>query len=85
MLDPAPMTRLPRHRGEGAGSDALGNPADSPEVFAVAALARARRPSDRGITLDEVKRQFVEQVKLRADDDKYIDKNEEREILQIAL
>ena len=35
--------------------------------------------------LDEIKRQFVEQVKLRAYDDKYIDKNEEREILQIAL
>ncbi len=35
--------------------------------------------------LDEVKRQFVEQVKLRAYDDKYIDKNEEREILQIAM
>jgi len=37
------------------------------------------------MTLDDVKRQFVEQVKLRAYDDKYIDKNEEREILQIAL
>ena len=37
------------------------------------------------MTLDEVKRQFVEQVKLRAYDDKYIDKNEEREILQTAL
>ena len=37
------------------------------------------------MTLDEVKRQFVEQVKLRAYDDRYIDKNEEREILQIAL
>jgi hypothetical protein len=37
------------------------------------------------MTLDEVKRQFVEQVKLRAYDDKYIDKGEEREILQIAL
>jgi hypothetical protein len=37
------------------------------------------------MTLDEVKRQFVEQVKLRAYDDKYIDKTEEREILQIAL
>ena len=35
--------------------------------------------------LDEIKRQFVEQVKLRAYDDKYIDKGEEREILQIAL
>ena len=37
------------------------------------------------MSLDEVKREFVEQVKLRAYDDKYIDKNEEREILQIAL
>src|SRR5579872_3869058 len=37
------------------------------------------------MSLDDVKRQFVEQVKLRAFDDKYIDKNEEREILQIAL
>jgi len=37
------------------------------------------------MTLDEVKKQFVEQVKLRAYDDKYIDKNEEREILQMAL
>jgi hypothetical protein len=37
------------------------------------------------MTIDEVKRQFVEQVKLRAYDDKYIDKDEEREILQIAL
>jgi hypothetical protein len=37
------------------------------------------------MSLDEVKRQFVEQVKLRAYDDKYIDKNEEREILQMAL
>ena len=37
------------------------------------------------MSLDEVKRQFVEQVKLRGYDDKYIDKNEEREILQIAI
>jgi hypothetical protein len=37
------------------------------------------------MSLDEVKRQFVEQVKLRAYDDKYIDKGEEREILQLAL
>ncbi len=35
--------------------------------------------------LEAVKRRFVEEVKLRAFDDKYIDKNEEREILQIAL
>ena len=37
------------------------------------------------MNLDEIKRQFVEQVKLRAYDDKYVDKNEEREILQIAI
>jgi len=37
------------------------------------------------MNLDDIKRQFVEQVKLRAYDDKYIDKGEEREILQIAL
>src|ERR1700694_1174449 len=37
------------------------------------------------MSLDDVKRQFVEQVKLRAYDDKYIDRNEEREILQLAL
>jgi len=37
------------------------------------------------MSLDDVKREFVEQVKLRAYDDKYIDKAEEREILSIAL
>ena len=37
------------------------------------------------MTLDEVKKRFVVEVKLRAYDDKYIDKNEEREILQIAI
>lgn len=37
------------------------------------------------MTLDEVKKRFVEEVKLRAYDDKYIDKGEEREILQIAI
>ena len=37
------------------------------------------------MSLDEIKRQFVEQVKLRAYEDKYIDKTEEREILQLAL
>ncbi len=33
----------------------------------------------------DVERQLAEQVMLRAYDDKYIDRNEEREILQIAL
>jgi hypothetical protein len=37
------------------------------------------------MTLDDVKKRFVEEVKLRAYDDRYIDRNEEREILQIAL
>lgn len=37
------------------------------------------------MNLDEIKKRFVEEVKLRAFDDKYIDKGEEREILQIAL
>jgi hypothetical protein len=37
------------------------------------------------MSLEEVKKRFVEEVKLRAFDDKYIDKNEEKEILQLAL
>lgn len=35
--------------------------------------------------LESLKKEFVEQVKLRAYDDKYIDKTEEREVLQGAL
>jgi hypothetical protein len=34
---------------------------------------------------DDLKKRFAEEVKLRAFNDNYIDKNEEREILQIAL
>ena len=34
---------------------------------------------------DEIKKRFVNEIKLRAYDDKYIDRNEEREILQIAI
>ena len=37
------------------------------------------------MSLEDVKKRFVEEVKLRAFDDKYVDKGEEREILQIAL
>jgi DNA-directed RNA polymerase beta subunit len=37
------------------------------------------------MSLDEVKKRFVEEIKLRAYDDKYIDKDEEREILQQAI
>jgi hypothetical protein len=35
--------------------------------------------------IDAIKRRFVEEIKLRGYDDKYIDKDEEREILQIAI
>jgi len=37
------------------------------------------------MSLEEVKKRFVNEIKLRAYDDKYVDKNEEREILQIAI
>lgn len=37
------------------------------------------------MNIDDVKKRFVEEVKLRAYDDKYIDRKEEREILQIAI
>jgi hypothetical protein len=37
------------------------------------------------MSLDDVKKRFVEEIKLRAYDDKYIDKDEEREILQQAI
>ncbi len=36
-------------------------------------------------TIDEVKKRFVNEIKLRAYDDKYIDRNEEKEILQTAI
>jgi hypothetical protein len=42
--------------------------------------------SESGImALDDVKKRFVDEIKLRAYDDKYVDKNEEREILQVAI
>jgi len=37
------------------------------------------------MSLDAIKKRFVDEIKLRAYDDKYIDKNEEREIMQIAI
>lgn len=37
------------------------------------------------MAIEDVKKRFVNEIKLRAYDDKYIDKNEEREILQIAI
>ena len=32
------------------------------------------------MSVEDIKKRFVEEIKLRAYDDKYIDKNEEREI-----
>jgi hypothetical protein len=37
------------------------------------------------MTSDTIQSRFVDEIKLRAYDDRYIDKNEEREILQIAI
>jgi hypothetical protein len=37
------------------------------------------------MSTDEIKTRFVNEIKLRAYDDTYIDRNEEREILQIAI
>ena len=37
------------------------------------------------MSIEDVKKRFIDEIKLRAYDDKYIDKNEEREILQIAI
>jgi hypothetical protein len=37
------------------------------------------------MAIDDIKKRFVDEIKLRAYDDRYIDKIEEREILQIAI
>jgi len=37
------------------------------------------------MAIEDVKKRFVDEIKLRAYDDKYVDKNEEREILQVAI
>ncbi len=37
------------------------------------------------MAIDELKRRFVDEIKLRAYDDKYIDRDEEKEILQLAI
>ncbi|MCS7022226.1 MAG: hypothetical protein NZ703_07170 [Gemmataceae bacterium] len=36
-------------------------------------------------SMEEIKRRFVNEIKLRAYDDRYIDRNEEKEILQTAI
>jgi hypothetical protein len=37
------------------------------------------------MSIDDIKKRFVNEIKLRAYDDSYVDRNEEREILQIAI
>src|SRR5580692_12186040 len=37
------------------------------------------------MSVEDIKKRFVNEIKLRAYDDKYIDKIEEREILEIAI
>ncbi len=37
------------------------------------------------MSLEEIKKRFVQEIKLRAFDDRYVDKDEEKEILQIAV
>ena len=37
------------------------------------------------MSLDAIQERFIDEIKLRGYEDKYIDKNEEREILQIAI
>jgi len=37
------------------------------------------------MSIDDLKKRFVDEIKLRAYDDKYIDKVEEREILSLAI
>src|SRR5262245_31302631 len=37
------------------------------------------------MSLDAIQERFIDEIKLRGYDDKFIDKNEEREILQIAI
>ncbi|MFL5340608.1 MAG: hypothetical protein ACJ8F7_10700 [Gemmataceae bacterium] len=37
------------------------------------------------MAIEDIKKRFVDEIKLRAYDDKYVDKNEEREILQVAI
>jgi hypothetical protein len=37
------------------------------------------------MSIDDIKKRFVNEIKLRAYEDKYVDRGEEREILQIAI
>jgi hypothetical protein len=42
-------------------------------------------PGSRVVDTDEIKKRFLNEIKQRGYDDKFIDRNEEREILQLAI
>src|SRR5262245_40706051 len=44
-----------------------------------------RASKEPAVTADEIKKRFDDEIDRRGHDDKFIDRNEEREILQIAL
>jgi hypothetical protein len=58
-----------------------GGASSAPERFSANTILAKEFP----VSLDDIKKRFVEEVKLRAYDDKYVDRKEEREILQLAL
>jgi hypothetical protein len=39
----------------------------------------------RAVDTDEIKKRFLNEIKLRGYDDRFIDRNEEREIIQLAI
>lgn len=55
------------------------------ETRTVETLSIGNQHGSRVMALEEIKKRFVDEIKLRAYDDKYVDKNEEREILQVAI
>jgi hypothetical protein len=55
------------------------------DAAAVEQPEKGRDESGALMSIDDIKKRFVDEIKLRAYDDKYIDKIEEREILQIAI
>lgn len=48
-------------------------------------VEKAPDPRSRGMSPDAIQQRFIDEINQRGSDDKYIDKNEEREILQIAI
>ena len=55
------------------------------DAAAIEQPEKGRDDSGALMSIDDIKKRFINEIKLRAYDDKYIDKIEEREILQIAI